>query len=422
MFVIWHRFTGIEGDCLGNSVIKANRQLVKRNPPSCFGGTDLRISSPNTFTQNGSQLNNYETRDDEAGNVDNVDEVAEVDKNDDDDLGDLRVDAELSRAAVLATGGGRADECAKRLVKLITITIQCNAYRSGADRSDFRLSYGGSGGGGSGDGGSGRAVGRVDRQKQVAAQRKMPSPKKGSPGTKSPAQSKASPAGKKSPKKGDASKKAVPEVEVEEDEVVVPVCEGIMHRRMRYILETTLKSDVDFLLGPDDSITTIKAHKCMLQAESPIFEKLFNECDEFKARVIRQHEEEMRLDRERDREMEVAVKLQESQKSVTAASTAGKKKSPEKKEKRPSGRKTPEKKSPEKSPKKSPGQKKSSPPKKKEDRGASGQKVGTEGEVENKINFHQDVVEGLDLIRIRDVHPLGFYRLLRYIIPSYSLS
>ncbi|VEL42742.1 unnamed protein product [Protopolystoma xenopodis] len=32
---------------------KANRQLVKRNPPSSSGATDLRISSPNTFTRNG---------------------------------------------------------------------------------------------------------------------------------------------------------------------------------------------------------------------------------------------------------------------------------------------------------------------------------------------------------------------------------
>ncbi|VEL22122.1 unnamed protein product [Protopolystoma xenopodis] len=42
---------------------KANRHLVKRNPPPSFGGTDLRIFSPNTFTRNGSKFNNYETRD-----------------------------------------------------------------------------------------------------------------------------------------------------------------------------------------------------------------------------------------------------------------------------------------------------------------------------------------------------------------------
>ncbi|VEL07103.1 unnamed protein product [Protopolystoma xenopodis] len=32
---------------------KANRQLVKRNSPSSSCGTDLRISSRNTFTRNG---------------------------------------------------------------------------------------------------------------------------------------------------------------------------------------------------------------------------------------------------------------------------------------------------------------------------------------------------------------------------------
>ncbi|VEL43182.1 unnamed protein product [Protopolystoma xenopodis] len=32
---------------------KANRQLVKRNQASSSGGTDLQISSPNTFTRNG---------------------------------------------------------------------------------------------------------------------------------------------------------------------------------------------------------------------------------------------------------------------------------------------------------------------------------------------------------------------------------
>ncbi|VEL24993.1 unnamed protein product [Protopolystoma xenopodis] len=37
---------------------KANRQLVKRNPPSSSGGSDLQISSPNTFTRNGNKLNN----------------------------------------------------------------------------------------------------------------------------------------------------------------------------------------------------------------------------------------------------------------------------------------------------------------------------------------------------------------------------
>ncbi|VEL41885.1 unnamed protein product, partial [Protopolystoma xenopodis] len=37
---------------------KGKRQLVKRNPPSSSVGTDLRISSPNTFTRNVSKPNN----------------------------------------------------------------------------------------------------------------------------------------------------------------------------------------------------------------------------------------------------------------------------------------------------------------------------------------------------------------------------
>ncbi|VEL18672.1 unnamed protein product [Protopolystoma xenopodis] len=36
---------------------EANRQLVKRNRPSSSGGIDLRISSPNTSTRNGSKHN-----------------------------------------------------------------------------------------------------------------------------------------------------------------------------------------------------------------------------------------------------------------------------------------------------------------------------------------------------------------------------
>ncbi|VEL24528.1 unnamed protein product [Protopolystoma xenopodis] len=38
---------------------KANRQLVKRNPPSSSGGIDLRISLSNTFTRNGSKDRSY---------------------------------------------------------------------------------------------------------------------------------------------------------------------------------------------------------------------------------------------------------------------------------------------------------------------------------------------------------------------------
>ncbi|VEL09753.1 unnamed protein product [Protopolystoma xenopodis] len=45
------------------SSCKTNRQLIKRNSPSSSGGTDFKISSPNTFTRNGSNPNNYEARD-----------------------------------------------------------------------------------------------------------------------------------------------------------------------------------------------------------------------------------------------------------------------------------------------------------------------------------------------------------------------
>ncbi|VEL14807.1 unnamed protein product [Protopolystoma xenopodis] len=45
----------------GPEYIEANRQLVKRNPPSSLGGTELRISSPNTFTRNGNNRGDYST-------------------------------------------------------------------------------------------------------------------------------------------------------------------------------------------------------------------------------------------------------------------------------------------------------------------------------------------------------------------------
>ncbi|VEL14178.1 unnamed protein product [Protopolystoma xenopodis] len=38
---------------------KANRQLVKRSPPSSCGGIAAGISSPNTSTRNGSKHNQY---------------------------------------------------------------------------------------------------------------------------------------------------------------------------------------------------------------------------------------------------------------------------------------------------------------------------------------------------------------------------
>ncbi|VEL34731.1 unnamed protein product [Protopolystoma xenopodis] len=58
----YHFFNVIEGDYLKKQrqpecSSKANRQLVKRNRPSSSGGIELRISSRNTFTRNGSKLN-----------------------------------------------------------------------------------------------------------------------------------------------------------------------------------------------------------------------------------------------------------------------------------------------------------------------------------------------------------------------------
>ncbi|VEL35574.1 unnamed protein product [Protopolystoma xenopodis] len=49
------------------SASKANRQLVRRNPPSSCGGTDLRISSLNTFTRNGSVVLRIAGPTDDAG-------------------------------------------------------------------------------------------------------------------------------------------------------------------------------------------------------------------------------------------------------------------------------------------------------------------------------------------------------------------
>ncbi|VEL26203.1 unnamed protein product [Protopolystoma xenopodis] len=48
---------------------RANRRLVKSNPSSYVGVTDLGISSPNTFTRNGSKLNKYETIDSSKPNL-----------------------------------------------------------------------------------------------------------------------------------------------------------------------------------------------------------------------------------------------------------------------------------------------------------------------------------------------------------------
>ncbi|VEL13059.1 unnamed protein product [Protopolystoma xenopodis] len=50
-------FIMISSNCLGNSVSRnVPAKLIKKNRPSSSGGTDLRISSPHTFTRNGSKL------------------------------------------------------------------------------------------------------------------------------------------------------------------------------------------------------------------------------------------------------------------------------------------------------------------------------------------------------------------------------
>lgn len=73
---------------------------------------------------------------------------------------------------------------------------------------------------------------------------------------------------KESPKKGN--------VEEEEKEVIVPVPTGIMTHRMRFLLQNSIKSDCEFLVGPEDSAVTIPAHKCVLSAESPVFSELLH--------------------------------------------------------------------------------------------------------------------------------------------------
>lgn len=227
----------------------------------------------------------------------------------------------------------------------------------------------------------------------------------------SPKSKKSSPKDKASPNRDADKKTNAAEPPAEEEELVVPVPEGIMHRRMRFLLETKLKTDVDFIVGPETTQTTISAHKCMLAAESPIFEKLFVDCEEWKTNQIKQREEEARMIREEEREREVAI---------LNASAA--KKSPETKGKKGSpGKSSPEKKNPKKSPDKSPRSSKGSP-KKSGGKGASPKTAspGKSGKaspaVEGKApDFYKDVVVGADTIRVNDVHPLGFYRLLRYI-------
>ncbi|CAI2738582.1 unnamed protein product [Dicrocoelium dendriticum] len=255
----------------------------------------------------------------------------------------------------------------------------------------------------------------------------MPSPKsneskKGSPGKKSPPKSKKSP-------KGDTEKKGHdPEFPIEEEELVVPVPQGIMHKRMRFLLETKLKTDVDFIVGPEHAQSTISGHKCMLAAESPIFEKLFTECEEWKLNKIKEREDEARRIREEEREIELAIQN---------AATPKSKKSPDKKEpkgsprkaspgskspdKKGSGKKSPKdmesKGSPKKNPKsKSGGAKGSSPKQGSPAKGGkkSPTRQGSPNSQQPKtLDFYKDVVIEADTIRVQDVHPLGFYRLLR---------
>ncbi|CAH8495684.1 unnamed protein product [Heterobilharzia americana] len=145
----------------------------------------------------------------------------------------------------------------------------------------------------------------------------MPSPKSKSP----------------SPKKN-GDKKLADDIPDEEDEILVPVPEGVMHRRMRFLLETKLKTDVEFIVGPKHAQSSIKAHKCMLAAESPVFDKLFVECDEWKVSLIRRNEEDSRKATGHGTEMELALQRPDSQTSKLSSgikSTPGKKDSPERK-------------------------------------------------------------------------------------------
>ena len=242
----------------------------------------------------------------------------------------------------------------------------------------------------------------------------MPSPKskKGSP-NKSPDKSKGS------KKDGKDSKSDLPP---EEDELIVPVPEGIMHRRMRFLFESQLKTDVEFLVGPEDSVISLKAHKCMLAAESPIFEKLFAECEEWKVSDIKKREEEARKKREEAREMELAIqnaslpKSKSPDKSEKKGSPGKAGKSPDKKSpKEASGKNSPPKSSPQKKSKskekeKSP-QKSGSPKAGKKPSHASGGGSGSHSE--QQPNYYKDEVIGSDIIRIRDVQGLGLYRLFR---------
>ncbi|VDP66166.1 unnamed protein product [Echinostoma caproni] len=218
----------------------------------------------------------------------------------------------------------------------------------------------------------------------------MPSPKSASPDKSSKKGSPDKNKSKKSPK-AEADKKNAPEQPIEEEELVVPVPEGVMHKRMRFLLETKLKTDVEFLVGPEHAQSSIKAHKCMLAAESPVFEKLFADCEEWKVNTIKKREEEARKLREEEREMELAAQN---------ASTPKTKKSPDKKDQKGSpgkspgkkspGQKSPDKKSDKKSPKDSP--KKSPTPKSGKDKSPKKVVICSDKHFLNRYIYYDEMV------------------------------
>ncbi|KAM7540482.1 hypothetical protein Aperf_G00000028272 [Anoplocephala perfoliata] len=252
---------------------------------------------------------------------------------------------------------------------------------------------------------------------------------------KSPQQSKGSKGSKKESKGSKDSKKAAKAAEPsEEPEVVVPVPEGVMHKRMRFLLESTLKTDVDFIVGPQGAETTIKAHKCMLAAESPIFEKLFADCQEWKNDQIRKQEQAVLEIRQREAEVEAELAKQAERRNADegAERSGSKSKSKGSKSKGKAGKAGGKgSKGKEGSPSKPGGAEKSKASKGKENKKESGSKKSKGKESKSKdskksskeneegtaarINFHQDEVIGPDIIRVQDVHPQGFFQLLRYI-------
>ncbi|KAM3179500.1 hypothetical protein ACTXT7_000515 [Hymenolepis weldensis] len=245
---------------------------------------------------------------------------------------------------------------------------------------------------------------------------------------KSPERSKKSNSSSKNSndsKKSSKSPKSPKQVEkIEEPEIVVPVPDGIMHKRMRFLLESTLKNDVEFIVGPEGGETSIKAHKCILSAESPIFEKLFADCQEWKDAQLRKHEQEALEIRQREAEVEreLAKKAEPRSKEDSTERSRpkskgeeGKKKSSKDREGSPSSKRdgSNESKSPKKSNKSDKSDKSGSKSSGKES--SSKNKNTEESQQIINVNFYRDEVIGPDQIRVRDVHSRGFFQLLRYI-------